>query len=132
MFVLKQENECMSNAEIDVIHTFIHYAIDFMKIHTNIIIEICDLDKSLRGFVEDFEDKFIVNVKQNMGLDQTAKTIAHELVHIKQHLDNPSFYKEIETTNVEYSKRWWEIEANEMSETIFNSFIEKVKGSDNG
>lgn len=127
MFVLKQENECMGEFEIDIIHTFIQYAIDFMKIYTNITIEICDLDDSLRGFVEDFDDKFLVNVKQNMGLDQTAKTIAHELVHIKQHLNDPMLYKEIETTNVEYSKRWWEIEANEISETIFNSFIERMK-----
>lgn len=88
--------------------------------------------------VEDFSTKkpreFLIEVHKYIGARNIFKTIAHEMVHIKQYaygeLDENLMSwkgKRIDSDNLNYYDHPWEIEAHGMETGLFSKFVIKEK-----
>jgi hypothetical protein len=75
--------------------------------------------------------EFILDINRNQTDDEILRTLAHEMVHVKQYC-----YKELneEATrwcgmkmarDLEYHEQPWEIEANDVGDIIFMDYMEK-------
>jgi hypothetical protein len=75
--------------------------------------------------------EFIIEVNRNQTEDEILRTIAHEMVHVKQYvygeLNEEATYWCGETLAIEleYHEQPWEIEAHDVGDIIFNEYMEK-------
>jgi hypothetical protein len=89
--------------------------------------------------VEDYNSKnqprgFKIYVNRKTGADEILKTIAHEMVHLKQYCkkelnEEMSNWKghRVNLDTMPYFERPWEIEAHEIGDKIYEEFICQTK-----
>lgn len=95
----------------------------------------------VHGFasVEDYNNsgkprEFLIEVHSWIGAKEILKTLAHEMVHVKQFAymetnDSLTRWKgmKIDSENVDYYEHPWEIEAYGMDAGLFTKFVTKEK-----
>lgn len=72
-----------------------------------------ELDSNTIGLcIDESEDEFIILVKeQTRTLQEILITVAHEMIHVKQHIQNNLGWFLDNYGHVPYLERWWEQEA---------------------
>lgn len=73
-----------------------------------------ELESNILGLcIDESEDEFIILVKeQSRDLQDMFITIAHEMIHVKQHMkENLGWFLDNGSTHTLYLERWWEKEA---------------------
>jgi hypothetical protein len=112
--VLKSENQ-------EVIRDFTLYACERLGINPSLI-EIDELEvQGVNGMCIDLsQDEFLILVKEQKNVLQT---LAHELVHVKQYMQQ-ELGRELDRKTNDYETSWWEIEARSLSKDIMESYNE--------
>lgn len=129
--ILNVNNHIKFNAEELGLNTtllleiFTHYCCEELNLlKVKIELNVCDIDDSLRGYVLDEEDDYKVFVRNNMDIDTTCKTIAHELMHVKQFVFNNLREHIQNNSGVDYENTWWEEQAFKGSFKIYKKFVD--------
>lgn len=69
------------------------------------------------------EDEFVILVKtKNRTVTDWFVTIAHEMIHVKQHLKENLNHWLHSCSDIPYMQRWWEIEAFGQSGPLVEKF----------
>jgi hypothetical protein len=83
-------------------------------------------DYNMRGIPRCF--KFHINRK--IGSEEILRTIAHEMVHVKQYCKrelneemNRWMNEKVDTDEIPYHDRPWEIEAHQVGDNLYEEFI---------
>ena len=78
--------------------------------------------------------EFILEILHGMSEKQTLKTIAHEMVHVKQYaygeIDERGtrwLSRKLDHDSVPYHKRPWEKEAYQMEERLYQKWLQMTK-----
>ena len=117
----------------NLIKHFVYFTFEFLDVDIRQISELhiyeSDvLDKCYGVCHQNHEDDYIIAFK---GMDNERNitdvfiTLAHELVHVKQFLNN-SLRFELNNRcyqNLQYSEKWWEKEAFEKQSEIVKAFV---------
>ena len=76
---------------------------------------------------------FTIHLKRGMDQEETLRTIAHEMVHLKQYSRkelNESMTKwkgvTVNSSIIPYFDQPWEIEAHEVGDVLYEQFMEKT------
>jgi hypothetical protein len=76
---------------------------------------------------------FTIHLKRGMDQEETLRTIAHEMVHLKQYSRkelNESMTKwrgvTVNSSIIPYFDQPWEIEAHEIGDVLYEQFMEKT------
>lgn len=74
------------------------------------------------------DNTFLILVdEKDRNLTDTFVTIAHEMVHVKQHMNENLGWFLDNRSDIPYKSRWWEIEAFEKSVEYVKKFAEIIK-----
>lgn len=112
--VLKSENQ-------EVIRDFTLYVCERLGINPSLI-KIDALEaQGVNGMCIDLsQNEFLILVKEQKNVLQT---LAHELVHVKQYMQQ-ELGRELDRKINDYETSWWEIEARSLSKDIMESYNE--------
>jgi hypothetical protein len=78
--------------------------------------------------IDESEDEFIILVKEtNRNIGEIFTTIAHEMIHVKQHMKESLGYWLDMHSDIPYMERWWEKEAFSNSIPLVEKFIKTLK-----
>ena len=75
--------------------------------------------------------EFIMEINRNQSEEEILHTLAHEMVHVRQYaygeLNEEATYwcGQKYARDLEYHEQPWEIEAHDVSDIIFNDYMEK-------
>lgn len=75
--------------------------------------------------------EFILEVNKNQSEEEILRTLAHEMVHVKQYaygeLNEEATYwcGETLSINLEYHEQPWEIEAHDIGDMLYYDYMEK-------
>ena len=75
--------------------------------------------------------EFIIDIKSTQSEDEILRTLAHELVHVKQYVygelneEGTKWCGEHLARDLEYHEQPWEIEAHDVGDILFNDYMEK-------
>lgn len=73
------------------------------------------------------ENTYLILVDEtDRNITQVFVTIAHEMVHVKQYMNENLGWFLDNRTDIPYHTRWWEIEAFEKSVELVKQFTRKV------
>lgn len=104
--------------------SFVTFCCEDLKIFPKLIeVSPIKFDTDSTGLCIDVdEDEFLILTKtKDRNLTQIYKTIAHELVHVKQFIyDN---LNDLLLTNEPYETCWWEKEAQEKSTNLISRYV---------
>lgn len=112
----------------------IEYALYFLELsHLDIDIDVQFEKITEAGFcIQIDNDTFLIQIKDNMGRDETLKTLFHEMVHVKQQISGEYVVEESQLGrrkwkgryyDCEYALRPWEREAHELESLMFDSWL---------
>lgn len=92
----------------------------------------CDLSESMcTGMClesVDGDGNFLIFVdEKDRNLTKVFVTIAHEMVHVKQYMNENLGWLLDNRSDIPYESRWWEIEAFEKSVEYVKKFAEIIK-----
>ena len=110
-----------------------------MKRHVEIRVRQRDLG-TWHGFasIEDYNSlgqprSFVIELHKNDNEAEKLKTLAHELVHVRQYVrnelnDEMNTWKgrKIDSDSIPYDDQPWEVEANELGELLYERYTNKT------
>ena len=76
--------------------------------------------------------EFIIEINRNQNATETLRTLAHEMVHVRQYAygelneEGTRWCGKRLERNLEYHEQPWEIEANDVGDIIYYSYMENV------
>jgi len=74
--------------------------------------------------IDESEDEFIILVKeQTRTLQEMLVTIAHEMIHVKQYMENNLGWFLDNYGHIPYLERWWESEAFSDALPLYKKYI---------
>lgn len=98
-----------------VVKSFVRFLCTELNIKPKriIVAELEDLKSNTIGLcIDESEDEFIILVKEvTRTLQDILITIAHEMVHVKQYIQNNLGWCLDNYGHIPYKERWWEKEA---------------------
>lgn len=87
---------------------------------------VLELDESTGMCIDEDPGEFTLLVAtENRTLSEVYRTIAHELVHVKQYMFD-DLGSLLDSPKPPYEQRWWEREAYELSEKFLSDFSQIV------
>lgn len=76
------------------------------------------------------ETDFLIMVKEkDRRIESIFTTIAHEMIHVKQHIKENLNDWLSSCSDTPYMERWWEIEAYKESNSLLAKFTEELKAA---
>ena len=84
-----------------------------------------ELESNVIGLcIDESEDEFIILVKEKTrNMQEMLVTIAHEMIHVKQHMkENLGWFLD-NRGHIPYLKRWWEKEAFNNALPLYKKYI---------
>lgn len=84
-----------------------------------------ELESNVIGLcIDESEDEFIILVKmQTRNMQEMLVTIAHEMIHVKQHMkENLGWFLD-NRSHIPYLERWWEKEAFSNALPLYKKYI---------
>jgi len=87
-----------------------------------------DLDDDTLGLcIDESDDEFTVLVKErNRNIGEICTTIAHEMIHVKQHMkENLGWFLD-NRKDIPYMERWWEKEAFSTAVPLVEKFAKTL------
>jgi hypothetical protein len=100
---------------------------------TDIYIELTIPDDNLNGWCEYDGENFEIEIKESLSREELIKTVAHEMVHVKQYLTGElveerckRIWKGVDHTDDTHFNYPWEIEAYKLEEILYKSFEEMI------
>lgn len=103
----------------------ISFACSYLELDVNLTIQFERLEKGKCGYCDYDEDEVIITIAKRLSLKEILRTLFHEMVHVKQHVEG----------RLEYGYKWmgivyednyhnlpWEIEAYELEERMMKIF----------
>lgn len=88
-----------------------------------------ELDDDILGLcLDESDDEFIVFVKEKgRNIGEICTTIAHEMIHVKQHMkENLNWFLD-HRKDIPYLDRWWEKEAFSGAVPLVEKFAKTLK-----
>ncbi len=131
---------CSDKKFEEVVDSSVHYFVNMLmgkRIVKNIKIDLVFADgidsygsSIVKGYNASHKPrKFEIEIRSHIGAKATLKTIAHEIVHVKQFVKNELDYaltkwkgKVIDTEKVDYYQRPWEIEAFGLTYGLYTNY----------
>lgn len=117
-----------------VVETFVTFLCNKLSVFPRkITVAPYELDDGILGVcIDETKEDFILLVKQNeRNLTEVFVTIAHEMVHVKQHIkENLGWFLD-NHSHIPYHERWWELEANKKSVSLVEQFVDLLKRNTN-
>ena len=92
-----------------------------------------DLESNVLGLcIDESEDEFIILVKEeSRDLQDVLITIAHEMIHVKQHIKQDLGWFLDNCGHIPYQERWWEKEAFRKSIFLLVKFSKHITNIQN-
>jgi hypothetical protein len=106
------------------------FACEYLDIDEDIVLEFDSLKRHQYGFCDYDEDEIKVVVAKRLSSKDVVRTIFHEMVHVKQHLDGRlkfGYIWEGEVYDCEYETKPWEVEAFYEEEKMMQKFWSVMK-----
>lgn len=78
--------------------------------------------------IDESEEEFVILVKEeDRDIAQVFNTIAHEMIHVKQHMkENLGWFLD-NRSDIPYLERWWEKEAFSMAVPLVEKFAKTLQ-----
>jgi hypothetical protein len=111
--------------ETDLLDRAVLFACKYLKIDLDLVIEFETLSKGQYGFCDFDEDETIITLAKRLSVKDAIRTLFHELVHVKQHVDGRLERGYIWCGRVyecDYTELPWEIEAYDLEEKMMEQF----------
>ena len=88
-----------------------------------------ELDDGILGLcLDESDDEFIVFVKEKgRNIGEICTTIAHEMIHVKQHMKENLNWFLHHRKDIPYLDRWWEKEAFSCAVPLVEKFAKTLK-----
>lgn len=126
----------LTKTERGILPIFIKYCLDSYGISDDVSVEFdfdtMFIDENVSGeIVRHTDRKYAIHIstRKHPNVTQLAFCLAHEITHLEQYLNSNLLeeHKKACENNIQYSKRWYEIEANDMAKFLLNKFLGYVK-----
>lgn len=114
--------------DFSFLNSCLAFASDYLKLDDILIhIQFHKMEEYHFGFCDYSEDEIILTVNKNLPLPEIARTLFHELVHVKQYEDGRLIYNsqrwlDAKKNNLTYTELPWEVEAFELEEKMMIDF----------
>jgi len=108
---------------------FVDFVCDILDISpTRITITSYQLDDGVLGIcIDESRSEFIILVAEAArNLTEVFVTIAHELIHVKQYMNENLGWFLDNRSYIPYMERWWELEAHTLAYPIVEQFIKEL------
>lgn len=106
----------------------IEFACIYLDLNVDLVIQFTNsISKHVCGYCDYEEDEAVVTISSRLSFKETARTLFHELVHVRQFSDgillegSPSLWKGIPYYD-DYFNLPWEVEAFELEEEMIEKF----------
>lgn len=116
----------------ELVERFVQFSCEQLNITPKqITVRGVDTLEGTNGFCYDeTEDKFLIVVaEENRNLGQIFGTLAHEMVHVKQYMNQNLGYLLDHCQEIPYMERWWEKEAINMTGVLVKNFVKHINNS---
>lgn len=72
--------------------------------------------------------EFLIEVRANQSQEEIIKTLAHEMVHVKQYVygelnEEGTIWFDVQCGDLEYENQPWEIEAHDVTDVLYEEWI---------
>lgn len=80
--------------------------------------------------------EFIIEIKRNQSEVETIKTLAHEMVHVRQFArgelneEGTLWQGRSITRDLDYHEQPWEIEAHDLTEILYEEYVDVIRQTD--
>lgn len=101
------------------------FACSYLGLNISFVVEFETLQKHQYGFCDYDEDEVIITIAKRLSQKDIIRTLFHELVHVKQHVDGrlDHGYKWFGIVyEDDYDKLPWELEAFDLEEKMMELF----------
>jgi len=114
-----------SSISHEFLDSVLSFGSDFLGLDCDLILNFEDLEEGLHGICDYDEDEIIIFLNKNLDGQALAKTIFHELTHVKQYLEGTledhMVWKD-ERYDCSYLERPWEQQAYELEEQMMKGW----------
>lgn len=108
---------------------FVHYVCDVLDISpTRITIASYELNNGVVGIcIDESQTEFIILVANAArSLTEVFVTIAHELIHVRQYMNENLGWFLDNRSYIPYMERWWELEAHTLAYPLVEQFAKEL------
>ena len=112
---------------VDILDRAVSFAVDFLELDVDLLIEFESLKKHQCGFCDYDEDEVVITIAKRLSVQEMIVTLFHEMVHVKQYADGrlgPAGIWLGKKYECAYDQLPWEIEAHEMEKVMMEKFGE--------
>lgn len=72
--------------------------------------------------------EFLIEVRANQSQEEIIKTLAHEMVHVKQYVygelnEEGTIWFDVQCADLEYDEQPWEIEAHDVTDILYDEWL---------
>lgn len=113
--------------ETALLDSAVSFAVDYLHIALDLIIEFETIRKHQYGLCDYDEDEVIITIAKRLSPKDAIRTLFHELVHVKQYSDGRLQYGNIwlgEKVKDAYENYPWEIEAFKIEAEMMKAFMQ--------
>jgi len=119
------------NADNSLVEKFLSFLMKELSVNPKVI-GVASSDLSNEGCVgmclDSDEDNFLILVDESgRNLTEVFVTIAHEMVHVKQYMNENLGWFLDNRSDIPYYSRWWEQEAFKKSVEYVKKFAKEIK-----
>jgi hypothetical protein len=114
----------------NLVEKFVRFLCAELKVQpSKICIDSYDEDNTNLGLcIDESQDEFIILVKESgRNIEDVFITIAHEMVHVKQYMNENLGWFLDNRNYIPYHERWWEQEAFSRSVPLVEKFAMELK-----
>lgn len=85
-------------------------------------------EKNLKGWCQhNFGNEYEICVHNKLSTKELVKTLCHEMVHVKQNVNNEFFDETVWRGKKYHIHQLWEIEAYEMESVLYQEYYRNIK-----
>lgn len=103
----------------------VSFAFSYLQIDVDFVLEFETLRRHQYGFCDYDEDEIILTIAKRLSPKDAIRTLFHELVHVKQHIDGRLEYGykwRGQVYECDYNDLPWEVEAYDLEEKMMKAF----------
>lgn len=111
--------------ETTLFDSAVSFASNYLGIDVDFVIEFETLQKHQCGYCDYDEDEVIITLAKRLSVKEAIRTLFHELVHVKQHVDGRLEKGYVwcgQVYECDYNELPWEIEAYDLEEKMMEQF----------
>lgn len=111
--------------ETALLDSAVSFASSYLQLEVDFVLKFETLRNYQFGFCDYDEDEIIITIAKRLSPKDAIRTLFHELIHVKQHLDGileRGYVWRGQVYERDYNELPWEIEAYDLEEKMMEKF----------